>query len=560
MSDEPIGDVTERDNIAAPAPAGVTRRELLQVGNVLALPVLLGGARATAEEAGPLTPGPRIYQSIGVEPIVNCRGTFTIIGGSVVRPEVRAAMEAASKHYVQIDELADGVGQRLAELTGAEWGMVSSGCAAGMKHVTAACVTGGNPERLVRIPDLTGFDKTEVIIPRTSRNNYDAAIANVGVTIVTVDTLEQLERSIGPRTAMIYLMANDEPEPDPLSLDAIAAIARPGNIPILVDAAAEILTIPNVHLRRGATVVAYSGGKAICGPQCAGLLLGRKSLLMSAWQASAPHHGPGRDNKVGREEMLGMLAAVEAWVTRDHDAEWKTWLAWLATISQKVTTIDGVTTTVREPVGLGNRSPSLLISWDPAKLHITGEDLADELARTRPRIAVGAGGGLRKTPDVSATSISVTAWMMQPGDASVVASRIHALLSQTRTPRPTALAAPAATLAGRWDVEIEFFSSTSRHAFAIEQDGNWLQGSHQGDFSTRDMVGTIEGNEVKLRSAEHRLGIGVTFTFVGTVSGDTLSGQVYMGEYLNATFTAKRHAYAAPRVPIRVQTGRPLAT
>jgi seryl-tRNA(Sec) selenium transferase len=529
------------------------------VGNVLALPVLLGGTRSDAEAAGPLTPGPQIYQSIGVEPIINCRGTFTIIGGSVERPEVRAAMDAASRYFVQIDELADGVGQRLAELTGAEWGMVSSGCAAGMKHVTAACVTGGNPERLVRIPDLTGFPRTEVIVPRTSRNNYDAAIANIGVTLITVDTLEELSRAIGPRTAMIYLLA-DEPQFAPITLEAVAAIARPKNVPILVDAAAEILTIPNVHLQKGATIVAYSGGKAICGPQCAGLLLGSKSLLMSAWQASSPHHGPGRDNKVGREEMLGMLAAVEAWAKRDHQAEWKTWLSWLDNISKKVTTIEGVSAAVREPAGLGNRSPALVISWDPAALHVTGEDVADELARTRPRIAVGAGGGRRAGADPSATAITVTAWMMQPGDDSVVASRIHALLSQKRSPRATAMTAPAATLAGRWDVEIQFFSGTSRHAFTIEQDGNWLQGSHEGEFSTRDMAGTIEGDQVKLRSTEDRLGIGVTFTFVGTVSGDTMSGPVYMGEYLNASFKAKRHAYTSPRAPIRVQTGRPLAT
>ena len=137
-------------------------------------------------------------------------------------------------------------------------------------------------------------------------------------------------------------------------------MAKPQNIPILVDAAAEILTIPNVHLQKGATIVAYSGGKAIRGPQCAGLLLGRKDILMSAWQASSPHHGPGRDNKVGREETIGMLAAVEAWVKRDHEGEWKTWLSWLDTISKRVSTIDGVKTAVREPTGLSNRSPSLI--------------------------------------------------------------------------------------------------------------------------------------------------------------------------------------------------------
>src|SRR4249920_137094 len=175
---------------------------------------------------------PNIFRSIGVEPIINCRGTFTIIGGSIERPEVRAAMEAASKDFVQYDELADGIGKRLAELTGAEWGMVSAGCAAGMKHITAACVTGGNPEKLIRIPNLTGFDKTEVIIPRHSRNTYDHAIRNIGVTIITVDTMEELENAINPKTAMIYLMAFDIASAEAITLEAVAKVAKPKNIPI----------------------------------------------------------------------------------------------------------------------------------------------------------------------------------------------------------------------------------------------------------------------------------------------------------------------------------------
>ena len=186
-------------------PTGPTRREMFQIGNALALPVLLGTMEVKAV-AGPLMPGPQIYQSIGVEPVINCRGTFTIIGASVELPEVRAAMDAASKHFVQLDELAEAVGRRLAELTGAEWGMVSAGCAAGLKHVTAACVAGGNPEKLLRIPDLTGLDKTEVIIPRSSRTVYDHAIRNIGVKIVMVNTPEELEHAINPKTAMIYLV------------------------------------------------------------------------------------------------------------------------------------------------------------------------------------------------------------------------------------------------------------------------------------------------------------------------------------------------------------------
>src|SRR4051794_10282894 len=180
--------------------SGATRRDLFQIGNMLALPVLMSAWEAEAAPMpGPLKAGPDIYQSIGVEPVINCRGTFTIIGASVELPEVRAAMEQACRYNVQLDELADAVGRRLAELTGAEWGMVSSGCAAGLKHVTAACVTGGNPEKLIRIPDLTGFDKTEVIIPRSSRSVYDHAIRNVGVKVVMVDTAEELANAVSPR-------------------------------------------------------------------------------------------------------------------------------------------------------------------------------------------------------------------------------------------------------------------------------------------------------------------------------------------------------------------------
>ena len=329
------------EGIAGEASLDATRRELLMIGNALAVPMLFGAMDAKAAP-GPLTPGPEIYQSIGVEPVINCRGTFTIIGGSAELPEVRAAMDAATQYFAQLDELADAVGRRLAELTGAEWGMVSSGCAAGLKHVTAGCVTGGNPEKLIRIPDLTGLDKTEVVVPRTSRTAYDHAVRNIGVELIMVDTPEEMANALNSRTAMIYLMADRPGRSTPLNLETVVRIAKRKDITVLVDAAAEILTIPCVHLERGATVVAYSGGKAIQGPQCAGLLLGRKDILMSAWQASAPHHGPGRDNKVGREETLGMLAAVEAWVKRDHDAEWRKWLSYCDTISKRVSTVDGV--------------------------------------------------------------------------------------------------------------------------------------------------------------------------------------------------------------------------
>lgn len=547
---------------AKKASDGATRRELFQMGNALVWPVLLGATAAKSAAGGPLKPGPEIYQSIGVEPVINCRGTFTIIGASVEVPEVRAAMEYAAQYYVQLDELAEGVGRRLAELTGAEWGMVSAGCAAGLKHVTAACIAGGNPEKLIRIPDLTGFDKTEVVIPRSSRSVYDHAVRNVGVKIIVVDTAEELADALGPRTAMIYLTAGGPSVSGPLSLENVAKLAKPRDIPILVDAAAENLTIPNVHLQRGATVVAYSGGKAIRGPQCSGLLLGRKDILMSAWQASSPHHGPGRDNKVGREETLGLLAAVEAWVKRDHDAEWKKWLSYLDTISRRVSAIDGIEASVREPVGLSNHSPALVVSWDPAKLHVTGEEVAEDLARTKPRIALAAGEGGRnaREPDNGRTSISITAWMMQPGDDKIVADRIHEVLSVKRSPRPEP-AAPETNLSGRWDLNVEFFSSKSRHVLFLQQDGGRVNGSHKSDFAVRDVQGTIEGGQVKLRSntTERGSGDSIPYILAGAVSGDAFSGTLYMGEYLTAKFTATRRPYASGSRAIVLPGGPPLA-
>ena len=500
-------------------------------------------------------PQQNIFRSIGVEPIINCRGTFTIIGGSIERPEVRAAMEAASQNFIQYDELADGIGQRLAELTGAEWGMVSAGCAAGLKHVTAACVTGGNPEKLIRIPDLTGFEKTEVVVPRHSRNSYDHAIRNIGVKIITVDTIEELEKALNPKTALIYIMAYGSSQPgQPMSTEAIAKIAKPRNIPVLVDAAAEVLTIPNVHLQQGATVVAYSGGKAICGPQCAGLLLGQKDILMSAWQASSPHHGPGRDNKVGREEMMGMLAAVETWKKRDHAAEWKTWLSWLDNISKRVTTVAGVTTSVFEPTELSNKSPVLNIMWDSAKLNITGEELAEITARSKPRIAIGS-----ETKDTM-TSVQITTGQMQLGNDKVVADRLVEILSQKRNPKSTAMAAPSDIITGRWEVAIEFFSSKSKHILNMEQEGNWIQGSHKGDFTVRDLTGTIEGDKIILRSVERGEADYVPFIFSGTLKGDEFTGQIFMGEYRTAKFIASKYKYKGKRERIVVPSGPPLAT
>src|SRR5262245_15357558 len=192
----------------------LSRRELFRRSALLTLPALFrsspseaGSVSATPAAADGLRVGQDIYQSIGVRPVINARGTFTIISGSRMLPEVREAMTAAAQQHVHLDELMAAIGARLAELTKAEWGMVSSGCAAALTHATAACVAGGNPDLHVRIPHLEGFAKDEVIIPTHSRNVYDAAVRAVGVRIVEVGTAEELEAAFGPRTAMIYTFA-----------------------------------------------------------------------------------------------------------------------------------------------------------------------------------------------------------------------------------------------------------------------------------------------------------------------------------------------------------------
>lgn len=499
-----------------------------------------------------------IYQSIGVEPVINCKGTFTIIGGSVQRPEVMAAIQAASTSFAQVDEVAIGIGQRLADLTGAEWGMVSAGCAAGLKHITAACVTGGNPEKLVRIPNLAGFDKTQVIIPRRSRMVYDHAIRNIGVEIVTVNSLEELENAINPKTAMIFTTTGSAYEPGgEFSTVEIAKIAKSKNVPYLVDAAAEDLTIPNVHLQRGADMVSYSGGKAICGPQSAGLNLGRKDILMSAWQSSSPHHGPGRDNKVGKEEMIGMLAAVEAWIARDHVEKERIWMQWANNMSKRVSALPGIQTTIREPQGRDNRSARLAISWDASVYNITGPELVEEFASThRPRIAIS--GSHNEQSGMSSLYISTN--QMQAGEDKIVADSIHKVLSTPREKTNIVLPPPSENIAGQWDVDIEFSSSKERHTFMLEQNGREIDGLHKGYFTTRPIMGTLDGDQVKLRSSERGEADNVPFTFHGSVKSDSMTGGIYMGEYLRAKFTATRAVNTSPRREIVIPKGQPLSS
>ena len=523
------------------ANAGHSRRELFRRGGLLAAAQAFGG-RIQRASAAALDIGANLYQSIGVRPILNAKGTFTIITGSLTLPEVKHAMDEAGRHFVQMDELMEGVSKRLADLTGAEWGIITAGCCAALTHCTAAAIAGNNPERMQRLPDLTGL-KSEVIIPAYSRNVYDHAIRMVGVKIVEVSEPSQLEAAFNERTAMVYILGGPGDD-GPLGTRVIAEVAKRKNVPVIVDAAAEILTVnPNVHLQRGATAVAYSGGKCIRGPQAAGLLIGEKNWLQAAWANSAPHHAFGRSLKVGKEEIMGMLAAVEMWMKRDHKAEWRAWEASLNQIAASVKRIDGVTTEVTQPdEGLSNRSPGLAIHWDGARPNITGQELSKLVLDAEPRIVLAGSRGSRAGD--KASSIYIVPYMMMPGDDKVVAERLYSVLSNPpKFSDPEPAASPSVSVSGQWEAHLEFGRGSAKHTIVLEQDGAKLVGTHHGEFYQGDLRGRVSGNQVRFRTSNRAEGTELSYEFSGLVDGDKITGTVNLGEYGKTAWSGQKHKY-----------------
>ncbi len=523
-----------------------SRRDVLKQSGLLSAAVasapLTASASSLLEPLSPLkstgTASDNLYKQIGLRPIINARGTFTIISGSQSLPEVKQAMYEASQHYVQMDELMTAVGAEIAMHMGAPSAIVTNGCEAAIALATVACICGTDPELSQSMPYKKA--RNQVIIPRYSRNPYDFGIRMSGPDLVEVETEDELRAKIGEQTAMIYIISGPRAFKEPLSIKTVCAIAKEKGIPVFVDAAAEEPIVPNIHLAAGATFVGYSGGKCMRGPQAAGVLLGPKDLCAAAFWNAAPHHNWGRALKVGKEEAMGMLAAVRMWYKRDHAAEQKQWLEWDHSIANAVKDIPGVTTQINMPdEDLSNRAPTLSIRWDAAKVGITGSEVVERLDKGTPRILVT--GGLGKRPDMMNSSIGVMPYMMQPGDYKVVADAIsNALRNPGHHEDPPIYPGPVANLSGRWNVTIHYIRGTGHQQFVLEQNGVGLTGEQKGEIYSATLQGKVNGDHAVLTSVMHQNGYQVPFTFTGVVAGSNFSGDVRLGEYGAATFTATK--------------------
>jgi uncharacterized pyridoxal phosphate-dependent enzyme len=516
-----------------------SRRDLLKSTGMAAgalAPVAAVSAPAAAETISHSgTDADNLFTRIGVRPLINGRGTYTIISGSRSLPEVKQAMFEASHYYVHMDEMMNGIGAELGKLMGAEWGIVTNGAESAICLATIACVAGANVEKCQALPYIKAKD--QVIIPKYSRNPYDLGVRMVGVEIVEVETAEELRAKISPRTAMIYVMSGPPAEKGPLSIANLCAIAKANNIPVLVDAAAEEPLNPNIHLAKGATLVCYSGGKCLRGPQSSGILLGDKALCKAAYYQAAPHHAYGRALKCSKEEAMGLLAAVRQWYKRDHAAEQRMWRGWMQTIENRLKPLASTSFEYLEPEDLSNRAPRLRVKWDANVLKITGPELGAKLDAGTPRILIDAGSGRR--PDQMASSVTIMPYMMDPGEDRIIADAIHAALTNPgHYDNPVVPGGSPAAIAGDWAVTIQYQHGQGEQKFALQQSGGSVSGQHHGEIYGGKLQGQVRGGSVELHSVMDVPGNPIQWAFTGTAHGNAMSGTVNMGEYGPASWTA----------------------
>lgn len=515
-----------------------SRRDLLKNSGALtgvAWPLAASRAEALALHKG--TPKDNLFTQIGVRPLINGRGTYTIISGSRSLPEVKQAMFEASHYYVQMDEMMNGIGAELGRLMGAEWGIVTNGAEAAICLATIACIAGANVEKCQVLPYIKAKD--QVIIPKYSRNPYDLGVRMVGAEIVEVQTPEEMRAKISPRTAMIYVMSGPTAEKDVLNIATLCAISKESGVPLLVDAAAEEPLNPNPHLSRGATLVCYSGGKCLRGPQSSGILLGDKNLCQAAYYQAAPHHAYGRALKCSKEESMGLLAAVRQWYKRDHAAEQRMWLSWMQGIEKRLKPLASTRFEYLEPEDLSNKATRLRVKWDANVLNITGPELVAKLDAGTPRILIDAGSGRR--PDQMESSVIIMPYMLDPGEAHIIGEAMYAALTHPG-PHPDLLVPQAApvTIDGNWAVTVRYLRGEGMQKFTLHQDATQLTGHHYGEHYDGRLRGRVHGDQVEIHTVMEVPGNPIHWTFTGSVQGGNMSGQADMGEYGPASWTASR--------------------
>jgi len=381
---------------------------------------MLGTAAPPNEALSGFGASGNVYDELGVATLINGQGTMTILGGSVVRPEVEAVMALASRHFVSIPELEVAAGKRIAEmlkLPANYSAIVTSGAAAAMTCGLAGILTGDNPKLIEQLPDLTGM-KSEVIIQKSHRNGFDHQLRATGVKLVEVESREDVKRAVNAKTAMMHF-TNFANAAGQIKVDEWVKLAHEYQIPVFNDAAAD--TPPVSHLwdyaNMGYDLIAFSGGKAIRGPQCAGILMGKKELVASALLNSSPNEDTiGRSSKVGKEEIVGMVKALESYLKEDQEALDKEWWRRLDGISAEITRVPGVSTSFSVP-DIANHVPHMDIAWDPRKISLSVGDASRALRTGKPAIVLGT----------SERGLLMNSFMLQPGEEKVVADRLTQL-------------------------------------------------------------------------------------------------------------------------------------
>jgi uncharacterized pyridoxal phosphate-dependent enzyme len=359
------------------------------------------------------------YEELGVTTVINCEGTMTMLGGSLLRPELEAVMAQAGRHFVNMPELEVAAGKRIAEMLKLPDGytaLVTSGAAAAIQSGLAGILTRDNEAFIKQLPDLTGL-KSEVIIQKSHRNPFDHQLRTTGVKLIEIETREQLRQAIGPRTAMMHF-TNFANAAGQIKVDEWPKLAKEYKLPCMNDAAAD--TPPVSHLwdytNMGYDLVTFSGGKAMRGPQCAGLLIGRKDLVAFALLNNSPHEDTlGRSSKVGKEEIIGMVKALELYLNEDHEALAAEWQGRLESISRQIVRVPGVSTAFFVP-DIANHVPHMQITWDAAKISLTPKQASQLLRESKPAIVMGAG---EEKP-----GLTMNSFMLQPGEDKIVADQL----------------------------------------------------------------------------------------------------------------------------------------